>query len=181
MAVCQQSDIEGRMRRSLSDDEAEDARRLIASYQAELEGLLGRSIEQRSFTETKPWPLHADRFYVRRGPIVSVTSVTVMGTPLGPSNFVHRRDSVELMWSAYTSGYGTGGNVEVVYVGGWDADAAAPAKAAVVARVCRMMARHEEDDEGTKSSGVEGHTVQWMDDAFTEGELRSVHSLGSPG
>lgn len=175
MAVCQVSDVEARLRRELRDDDENDARGLITAYQAELEGLLGRSVEQRAFTESAPWPHRTDRFYVHWGPIASVTEVVVAGSPVNASDYEVHRDSVEV-----STWLGTPGVIQVSYVGGWDAQRAAPAKAAVAARVARMMARHDEDDEGVEQSSVEGHQVRWQADAFTDAELKSCERLRHP-
>lgn len=175
MAVCQVSDVEARLRRDLVGDEQQDAEDLIALYQGELEEVLGRSVERRSFTETAPWPLRTDRHYVRRGPIASVTTVTIRGMAVASTDYEVFRDSVEVRsWLA------TPGVLAVTYVGGWDAEGAKPAKSAVVARVCRMLNRHDDDDEGVKQSQVEGHSVTWMDDAFTPAELAACDRLRSP-
>lgn len=175
MAVCAVSDIEGRLRRELQGDEEEDARRLIDQYQAELEELLGRGIERRTVTETAAWPTASERYYVKRGPIASVTSLSVGAVAVAATAYAVHRDAVELWpWTA------TPGVLSVTYVGGWDAERAKAAKAAVVARVCRMMNRHDDDDEGVRQSAVEGHSVTWMDDAFTEAELKACKRLRHP-
>lgn len=181
MALVAISDIESRLQRELSGDEEEDARNLATGYQVNLEALLGRSVEQRTFMEAGRWPpadidWHgAGRYYVRRGPIVSVTSVTIGGALQEVTNYAVHRDSVEMI--AYGT---TPSSIVVEYVGGHDAETARPAKTAVVGRVCRMLARHADEDEGVETSAVEGHSVKWTPDDFTEGELRDCDRLRSP-
>lgn len=182
MAIAAVSDVEGRMRRPLSDDEVEDAKRLIGNYQGELEAILGRSVERRTFTETADWPLRTDRYYVRRGPIASVTSVTIGGIAQTTTNYRKHRDSIEFgpLWNASGFLWSSSVDLVVTYVGGHPPDVVEPAKAAVVARTCRMLNRHEDEDEGVKTSAVEGHTVAWEADEFTAAELAACSRLAAP-
>lgn len=177
MAVAAVSDVETRMRRELADDEQDDARDLITAYQAELEGLLACGVERRVFVEEHQWPPPENRIEVRRGPIATLSSLVVGGILTSPTFYRTKR------WHVDAYGWVTSLStlVVVTYEGGWPADEATPAKWAVVARVARMMARHDDDDEGTKSSQVEGHAVIWADDAFTDAELRSCAGLRGPG
>jgi hypothetical protein len=175
VAIVQVSDVQDRLRRELEGAEEQDARDLIDLYQAELEEVLGRSVERRTFVEDAAWPIKTDRFYVKRGPIVSVTTVTIAGLGVAAADYEIYRDSIEV----YTW-LGTPGLLAVTYVGGFDAERAKPARQAVLARVCRMLNRHEDDDEGTKSSAVEGHSVTWMDDAFTPAEWEACSRLRAP-
>ena len=146
----------------------------IALYQAELEGLLGRAVERAERTETWPGWTGA-KVYASHGPVHGVVSVTVGGLPLTTSQYGWDRYGFEAPYSYYPSS-----TLVVVYDGGWDAPRNQPAKNAVMARTARWLNKRTDDDVGTKASAVEGHSVTWMDDGFTEGELRACDRLRAP-
>jgi hypothetical protein len=147
----------------------------IALYQSELEAILGRAVTNRTHTQTATWPVATERFSVSGGPITSVTSVTVNGVALTTTEFAAYRDSLTFYtWSAIPGAF------TVTYVGGWDAPRNLPAKSAVIGRTRRWWNKRADDDEGTESSSVEGHTVKWMPDAFTVAELNACERLRAP-
>lgn len=159
----------------LSVEDATAADDQIALYQAELEALLGRSITNRTHVESGTWPLSGDRFYASGGPITAVTSITIAGSAVNAADFIVHRDSIEVStWLA------TPGAIVVTYVGGWDAPRNLPARSAIIARTRRWLNRRSDDDEGVEQSSVEGHSVKWEADAFTEAELEACSRLRSP-
>lgn len=153
----------------------------VVLYQAELESILGRGVTKLSRVESVWCPLGvagtptADRWYARRGPVHSITGITAGGLAVASTSYARNRNGAEVagVWT-------DGTEVVVTYVGGWDAPDNLPAKSAVVARAARWLNRRRDDDVGTESSTVEGHSVKWMADSFTEAELRACSRLRAP-
>lgn len=147
----------------------------IVLYQAELESLLGRAVERASRTETRTLDIHSVRFDARHGPVHAITLVTVGGVTVPPASYYRDRNGMDL-WAVYY----TDTTLEVTYDGGWDEPDNLPAKNAVKARTARWLNKRTDDDVGVESSQVEGHTVKWMPDAFTETEMAACSRLRSP-
>ncbi len=148
----------------------------IAIYQADLEATLGRGVEKVARTETVLASCALDRFYARYGPVHAITSVTIGGIVQQASHYERSRDGLLL----YSGFYEPGIDMVVVYLGGHDTPANLPAKGAVMARTARWLNKRTDDDVGTETSAVEGHSVKWMVDAFTEAELNACHRLRAP-
>lgn len=161
---------------------------LIGDFQAELESILGRPLEQRTVTETRWLDLASWDIPLSATPVISVTSLTIDGTLIDPSAFSYEPGGL-LAFSQLD--FGPGGvplvtdvttlgmkKVDVVYVAGIsDPAKARPAKSAIVARVCRVLNMANDDAHGTKRLTVEGYGVDWVDDGFTEAEMKAVGRL----
>lgn len=159
----------------LTTEETAAVEAQITLYQGELEALLGRGVERASRTETRTLSLYSTRFDARYGPVESITSVTVGGAAVPPTNYYRDRNGMEL-WAAYYLNT----VLVVTYIGGWDAPDNLPAKSAVKARTARWLNKRTDDDVGAEQTAVEGHTVKWMPDAFTPAELAACERLRAP-
>lgn len=149
----------------------------IALYQAELEGILGRGVTRVTRTESVPLPLSGDRWTARRGPVHAIITVTsgeevlVSGT-----GYARNRHGAEVWGGTWLAGT----SLVVTYEGGWDDPDNRPAKQAVMARTARWWNRRSDDDVGVEQSTVEGHSVKWVEDAFSPSELRACSRLRAP-
>lgn len=161
----------------------------IAFYQAELESILGRGVQLLERTETRviysdpvpyeqggQWGSAGLRLIVERGPVASIASITSNAAVLDASSYTRIRDGAEVWGGSAIPGT----DIVITYVGGHDSPKNLPAKQAVMARAGRWLNKRADDDVGVESSAVEGHTVKWMEDAFTDAELRACNRLRAP-
>lgn len=163
----------------------------VALYQGELESILGRGVTLAVRTESIPILTRTDglrglpprigevgnRWYARRGPVRSITSITAGSAVMLPANYTRTRDGAEL-WGG--TPMVAGEDLVATYAGGWDYPDNLPAKQAVMGRVARWWNKRTDDDVGAETSGVEGHTVKWMPDEFTPAELSACARLRAP-
>lgn len=153
----------------------------IVLYQSELEALLGRGVTMMERVEAVPLPLShrgdgGDRWHARRGPVHGITSMVAGAVALLSTDYSRNRNGAEVWGGSWVEGT----NLVVTYVGGWDYPDNVPARSAVTARALRWLSKRSDDDLGTESSAVEGHSVKWMPDAFTEAELSACSRLRAP-
>lgn len=173
----------------------------IDFYTAELEAILGRGVQLLERTEsrviyytgsslestdsgpyshvgewTMQWGGAGLRVAVERGPVASITSIVAGGSTLAPSFYTRTRDGAEVWGGTLVPGT----DLVITYVGGHGPPKNLPAKQAVMARAGRWLNKRDDDDVGVDSSAVEGHTVKWMPDAFTDAELRACNRLRAP-
>lgn len=173
----------------------------VALYQAELESILGRGVTSGDRSEsrviyytgstldsadsgpyshvgewTMQWGGAGLRVAVERGPVASITSIVAGGSTLAPSFYTRTRDGAEVWGGTLVPGT----DLVITYVGGHGPPKNLPAKQAVMARAGRWLNKRDDDDVGVESSAVEGHTVKWMPDAFTDAELRACNRLRAP-
>lgn len=204
MAIATWQDVQTRLRRALKGpegasppapgsspgmtDEKSFCMAIIGDFQSELETMLGRPLEQRTITESRWLDLATWDLALSATPIASVTSLSIDGVMIDPSAFSYEPGGI-LAFSQLD--FGPGGvplvtdyttlgtkKVDVVYVAGIsDPAKARPAKSAVVARACRVLNMTNDDALGTKALNVEGYGVTWVDDGFTEAEMKAVRRL----
>lgn len=108
--------IEGDLGRSLEASELLAAIEDLRDLQEQVEAYLQRAITRRTTTETGlAWN---GEFHVKKGPISSVSAVSIDGVALATGAWTVGRDHVTV--PAFD-----GQAVSITYVGGWDADGAA--------------------------------------------------------
>lgn len=204
MALATWEDVQTRLRRPLKGpegapppapgsstgmtDEQSFVVAILGDFQAEIESICGRPLEQRTVTESRWLDLATWDLALSATPIASVTSLTIDGVAIDPSAFSYEPGGL-LAFSQLD--FGPGGvplvtdyttlgtkKVDVVYVAGIaDPAKARPAKSAIVARACRVLNMANDDALGTKRLTVEGYGVDWVDDGFTEAEMKACSRL----
>lgn len=169
-------------------DERSLATALCDLFQGELEEQLGRLLERRTVTETRYMQPDQWDLTLSYSPVFSITSLSIDGIPTPTGSFAQEPGG---LITFVDLDYGPGGFplvsdasglaphvVEIVYVAGLnDPIKTSPAKRAIISRVARALNKAKDDAIGAKTINVEGYSVAYDDEGFTEAELKSVERL----
>lgn len=180
MALVTANDIQTYLGRDLSDVETIAASAVfIPTVEGEASVAVNRPIEAAQFVEEQLVEYDQTSVRLRRSPVVSVVSVVVEGSTVAAADYIVRSWGLD-----FTTLVGTTLPIAmtITYTAGLDDVLDAPAlqalRGVVMGRVARMVNKIVNDDSaGVASITVEGYTVRYMDDGWTEHEADVLASM----
>lgn len=179
MSIASADEIQARVKRTLSSSEQAAAEAMIDDFQAELESILGRPMEPTDVVETRFLPVGWFELSLRQTPIISIASITIDGNALDASAWSRIPNGINFRTTGPTNALMPSPELVIVvsYRAGLDAPKNAPAKSIITSRVVRALNSRADESEGATSVAVEDYKIAYVDDGFTEAEMRAVSRL----
>lgn len=141
----------------------------VQRYAAEFEAAIGRPVSVEVTDEEAE--LLGPILVTRYRPVVSVEDISDTG------DYTLARGVIQFLDTAAATLGSTPATITVSYTATFDPHSLAAARSAVAARSLRFILRDLDDATGVTSVSEEGHSDNYMEDAWTTAELATIESM----
>lgn len=162
-------DVNGMMNWKLGADVLAFVPDVIEYVERDAERLLGYGLSPSAVVETHLMQPGSDMVYLNRGPVATVSSVTIGGDALTADGYEVTRWGIRVLNPPLEPK-----NVVVSFTGGLDAVVGERLKLTILGRIVRMVAKRADESIGSESVDQEGYTVRWMSEQWTNEEKAAL-------